>query len=110
MPINSWSGSERALVREASVRLSAREQLREAVLAHVIQAAKAFMQSRGISEARESELIEVGMEPFDRVFNIYLKNAHAQNEEEGHFFSYYTWWMRKAIAEYLFEDQHSRQT
>lgn len=41
------------------------------------------------------------MAPFDRVFNIYLKNAGDHNKEEGHFYAYYIWWMRQAIVAYL---------
>lgn len=94
------SESKRALVREAAVSEIARKQLREELLPYVQSATKAFMQSRGIPENRESKLVEIGMEPFDRVFNIYLKNASDHNDEVD-FFAYYIWWMRQAIVAFL---------
>ena len=93
--------SERQLVRDATVNPAARQQLKQELLPHVILATKELMQKRSIPESREQELIEVGMAPFDRVFNIYLKNSSDHNEYEGHFYSYYRWWMRKAIFEHL---------
>ena len=93
--------SERQLVRAAAVNSGARQQLKKELLPHVTHATKELMQKRSIPESREQELIEVGMEPFDRVFNIYLKNATDHNEYEGHFYSYYRWWMKKAIFEHL---------
>lgn len=93
--------SERELVREAAVNPAARQQLRKELLPYVIRATKEFMKSRSIPEQREQELVEVGMEPFDRVFNIYLKNVAEHNEFDGYFYKYYIWWMRKAISEYL---------
>ena len=93
--------SERQLVREAAVNPAARQQLKQELLPYVVRATKEFMKSRSIPERREQELVEVGMALFDRVFNIYLKNATDHNEYEGHFYSYYRWWMRKAIFEHL---------
>ena len=93
--------SERELVRDAVVNPSAREQLKKALLPHVAHSTKEFMKSRGIPEVREHELVEVGMASFDRVFNIYIKNARDREEKDGHFYKYYYWWMRKAISEYL---------
>ncbi len=93
--------SERQLVREAAVNPAAREQLKKELLPYVVQATKKLIQSRGIPEHREQELVTVGMTPFDRVFNIYLKNIGEHYEEEGYFYKYYIWWMRKAIFEYL---------
>lgn len=93
--------SERQLVRNATVDPYARQELKEGLFQHVTSATKKFMESHGIEREREHELIEVGMVPFDRVFNIYIKNAHDRNEKERHFYFYYNWWMRKAIFEYL---------
>ncbi|HUX80735.1 MAG TPA: hypothetical protein VMV38_00175 [Candidatus Paceibacterota bacterium] len=93
--------SERQLVREAAVNSSARQQLKKELLPYVVQATKEFIKSRGIQEYREPELVEVGMMPFDRVFNIYLKNAGDRDKEEGHFYAYYIWWMRQSIVAYL---------
>ena len=101
MQQKNLGGSERTLVREAAVSEVARKQLREELLPYVTSATKEFMQSWGIPERRESELVEVGMEPFDRVFNIYLKNASDHTDEEGHFYAYYIWWMRQAIVAFL---------
>ncbi|OYV83069.1 MAG: hypothetical protein B7W96_00815 [Parcubacteria group bacterium 37-58-5] len=98
---NEDSISERQLVREAAVNPTARQQLKQELLPYVVHATKKFMQSRRIQEHRERELVEVGMMPFDRVFGIYLKNAGDRDEEEGHFFAYYIWWMRQAIAAHL---------
>ena len=94
--------SERQLVREAAVNPSARQQLKKELLPYVADATKKLMQKRGIPKHLERELIEVGMAPFDRVFNIYLKNASGRVEEEGFFYKYYIWWMRKAIFEHLY--------
>ncbi|HHT9130288.1 MAG TPA: hypothetical protein ACFYEC_05425 [Candidatus Brocadiaceae bacterium] len=93
--------TERQLVKEAAVNPAAREQLKKELLPYVVLATKELMKSRGIPEEREQELIDVGIAPFDRVFNIYLKNASGRHEEEGFFYKYYLWWMRKAIFEYL---------
>lgn len=93
--------SERQLVREAAVNPSARQRLKEELLPYVERAAGAFMKSRNIPESRERELVEIGMMPFEQVFNIYLKNAGDHNEEEGHFYTYYIWWMRQAIVAHL---------
>lgn len=93
--------SERQLVRDAAVNPSARQQLKKELLPYVVHATKEFMQKRGIPEQREHELIDVGMAPFDRVFNIYLKNADGHIEEEGFFYKYYIWWMRQAIVAHL---------
>ncbi|NNM83968.1 hypothetical protein HKL94_02010 [Candidatus Parcubacteria bacterium] len=93
--------SERKLVREAAVNQTARQQLRKELLPYVVRATKEFMQSRDISKHRERELVEVGMASFNRIFNIYLKNSGDRDDEEGHFYAYYIWWMRQAIVAYL---------
>lgn len=93
--------SERELVRKAAVDPRARQQLKEALLPYVVKATKELMQKWNVSDSREQELIEVGMAPFDRVFNIYLKNVAEHNEFEGYFYKYYIWWMRKAISEHI---------
>lgn len=92
---------ERQLVQKAAVSAAARERLRAELLPYVTRATREFMRSRNIPERREAELIGVGMEPFNRVFNIYLKNAGDCYEDEGHFYQYYIWWMRQAIVAYL---------
>ncbi|MDE1919070.1 MAG: hypothetical protein KGH56_00005, partial [Patescibacteria group bacterium] len=66
--------SERQLVKDAVVNPAARRRLKQELLVHVTRATKELMQKRSIQKSREHELIDVGMEPFDRVFNIYLKN------------------------------------
>ena len=99
--VNEDHISERQLVRKAAVQQSARQQLREELLPYVTRATKEFMQKRNIKKNRESELVEVGMTPFDQIFNIYLKNAGDRDEEEGHFYKYYIWWMRQTLVEYL---------
>lgn len=93
--------SERELVKEAAVNPVARAQLKKELLPYVERATKALMQSRGIPKEREQELIDVGMAPFDHVFNVYLKNAAGHHEFEGYFYKYYIWWVKKAIFEYL---------
>ncbi len=93
--------SERQLVKDAVVNPAARQQLKKELSSYVAHATKELMKLRGIPEHREQELVEVGMEPFDRVFNIYLKNAADHHEYEGYFYDYYRWWMKKAIFEYL---------
>ena len=93
--------SERQLVEDATMNPVARQQLKQELLPYVTRATKKLMKSRGIPDLREQELIEVGMAEFDRVFNIYLKNAADHNEYEGYFYDYYIWWMRKAIYEHL---------
>jgi hypothetical protein len=101
MPQKNFSKSERALVKEAAINSTAREHLKQELLPYVAQATRQFMQSRGIAQSRENELVEVGMKPFDQVFNIYLKNSSDRDAEEGHFYKYYIWWMRQAIVDFL---------
>lgn len=79
----------------------ARAELRAALLPHVTEATRQLIRKRSIADVREKELIAVGMEPFDQVFNVYLKNGHQDEAQEGHFFEYYLWWMRQAIVAYL---------
>lgn len=105
MPAGRWHGSERELVRKAAVDPAPRQILREELRPHVIRAVGEFMRSWNVPKERERELIEVGMEPFDRVFGIYLKNAQDRDTEEGHFYAYYLWWMRKAISEHLHSEE-----
>lgn len=93
--------SERQLVRKAATDPSSRQQLQKELLPYIVRATKEFIKSRNIPEQRESELVEVGMKPFDQVFNIYLKNSGDRNEGEGHFYAYYIWWMRQAIVTHL---------
>ncbi len=93
--------SERQLVREATINQTARQQLRGELLPYVMRATREFMQSRNIPQHRERELVEIGMMPFDHVFNIYIKNGGDQDKEEGHFYAYYIWWMRQAIVAHL---------
>jgi hypothetical protein len=100
-PLDENNIPERMLVRQAAISENARELLREKLMPHVTRATKEFMQARGILGDREDELVKVGMDPFDRVFNIYLKNGGDRDKEEGHFYAYYIWWMRQAVVAYL---------
>lgn len=93
--------SERQLVREAAVSEAARAHLKTSLLPHVVEATRAFMQSRDIPSSQEHTLVEAGMAPFEQVFSIYLKNAGDRDTEEGHFYRYYIWWMRQAIVKHL---------
>lgn len=102
MPKDNVRESERALVREAAVNRASRIKLRQELLSYVERATQEFMQSRNISNDRERELVEVGMKPFDRVFNIYIKNAgENMTQDEGHFYAYYIWHMRQEIVAFL---------
>uniref|UniRef100_E6QWQ5 Uncharacterized protein n=2 Tax=mine drainage metagenome TaxID=410659 RepID=E6QWQ5_9ZZZZ len=97
--------SERALVRAAASSPAARARLKENLIPYVVEATEEFMHKRGIPENQRDALIEVGMEPFDRVFNIYLKNMHHYNEDEGEFYQYYIWWSRQAIVAFLYPEK-----
>ncbi|HXW21299.1 MAG TPA: hypothetical protein VEK14_00145 [Rhodomicrobium sp.] len=94
--------SERELVRAAALDPCAREQLRLRVGLYVERKITELIDEGRIPQGFEAELIEVGTNPFDVVFNIYLKNArYIDEKEEGHFLDYYTWWMRQAVFAHL---------
>lgn len=95
------SDSERALVRAAAVSPIARAELRKRLEPYVLEEMREFIEHWGIPEHRLQELIAVGMQQFDYVFNIYLKNLGDQDEEEGHFYQYYIWWARQAVVAHL---------
>ena len=99
--------SERRLVSDATVSLRARALLKRKLRPYIVEATRDFIKSRGIPLTRESELVEVGIEPFERVFNIYMMNSHNLLRIEGHFYMYYIWWMRQAIVSYLEADRQA---
>ena len=101
MDLEERSGFERALVRAAATDSSARQILKQRLSEHVEQATREFMRLRQIPETRTRELLNVGMAPFDSVFKRYLKAGRIEDAEEGHFYSYYMWWMRQALVTYL---------
>lgn len=98
--------SERMLVAAAAFDPVARERLRQNLRPFVAKAVRKYMQRWGIPKNRYAELTEVGMEPFDRVFNIYLtRRSEHDVDYEGLFYDYYIWWMRQAVTAYLNPDE-----
>ena len=98
MASKQFFNDERALVRQASSDPVAREKLRRSLRDPVTVYVLELMKSRGIADARESELLALAMNMFDLVFNVYLKNGGLLHTEEGHFYDYYNWWVRQAIV------------
>ncbi len=101
--LDNHGSSDRALVRAAAVDQGARERLRVELIPHVVQLVQDLTRRRGIAGTREDELVGIAMRPFERVFNVYLKNARNLDEEEGHFYKYYAWWARQEVIAYLKE-------
>uniref|UniRef100_E6Q5R4 Uncharacterized protein n=1 Tax=mine drainage metagenome TaxID=410659 RepID=E6Q5R4_9ZZZZ len=99
--------SERMLVAAAALSPVARERLRKSLRPYVAKAIREYMERQGIPTIRRDELIAVGMEPFDRVFNTYLthRSETDHEEEEGYFYRYYIWWMRQAVVAFLYPEK-----
>ena len=100
------SESERELVRKAAISPEARLHLREVLVPRVERMTKQLIRTLSLPGEFERELVKVGLNSFDRIFNIYIKNGHERSPVEGHFYAYYRWWLRKVISEYLF---HKRE-
>jgi hypothetical protein len=98
MPKERWN-DERSLVKAASSDASTREQLRKALRLYITPLISEFARRHHLTEFNRAELIEIGMSPFDRVFNIYLENGWQICEKSGgHFYRYYVWWMRQEVV------------
>jgi hypothetical protein len=79
----------------------ARKKLHKYVRPWVEEQADMLIQRKGHDPVYRAEMIEAGMQSFDKAFNIYLKhNRHV--EEPWHPFSlYFAWWARQAMVAYL---------
>jgi hypothetical protein len=93
--------TERALVQAAVTDRGNRALLREKLRPHVASATEMLRKARGISPDQQEILTDIGMQSFEKAFNIYLKNLHHLRDEEGHFYAYYLWWARQAVVEHL---------
>ncbi|ESY55988.1 hypothetical protein X744_22435 [Mesorhizobium sp. LNJC372A00] len=59
------------------------------------------MVKRGIVGSRKDELVEIGMNPFEDVFSIFIKDPENLSKTPEYFFQYYRWWMRQTLTRYL---------
>jgi hypothetical protein len=104
MAEEEFSLSERALVRASATSSTRRAQLRKCLTSHIKNSTREFAKAHGIAESRLTELVDVGMSVFDSVFTVYIQSLHNLDQEEGHFYRYYTWYARQVVVGYLIEN------
>ena len=92
--------TERELVKKAVEDRSMLLQLKKYVKPYVRAEAEKFVNQRNLNKELIDKFAEVGLEPFVKVFGIYVRNGNHVFGEEGHFPAYYRWWARQAMVKY----------
>ncbi|MBP9669760.1 MAG: hypothetical protein KBE09_05735 [Candidatus Pacebacteria bacterium] len=89
------TSSEAELVRRAFVHPEARATLKELLHPLVDEKAAEYRAKWNALSILHSDFVQAGLQEFDWVFNLYLKNMN--DPAVTPFSKYYTWFMRQAM-------------
>lgn len=92
---------EKSFVKEAMVSAEARELLKQSLIPLSQKIGEFYVREQKLDPGMLPVLTEVGMEKFDKAFNMFMQNP-VMYEKEGYKFStYFTFWIKISIEKFL---------
>jgi len=99
MSIRKLRDNTPRLVRQASTDPLARKELKRRLARRVALYLSELLPAKSISLRRTSELVDLCLSHFDKIFAIYLKNGGSTQADEEYFYQYYFWWTRQIVMQ-----------